>query len=64
MPKNAKPTKSARRGGTLLGAYVPKGIVQTIDDIVTTTDSDRSKWLRSAVREKIERDTAKVQLAS
>ena len=38
-----------------IGVWVPKALVALIDRAVRLADSDRSKLLRAAVREKLER---------
>ncbi len=37
----------------LINVWVPKVLVPTIDEAVVMEDSDRSKFIRNAVREKI-----------
>lgn len=58
MPKTRQ-TKPAttRSDRTLLGAYFPEAIVRTVDAIVKDSDTDRSKFIRAAVREKIARQS-------
>jgi metal-responsive CopG/Arc/MetJ family transcriptional regulator len=38
---------------SFIGFWLPKALVKLIDDGVKQTDSDRSKFIRSAVREKL-----------
>jgi len=38
-----------------VGAWVPIAVVQALDDAVQLTDSDRSKLIRDALRDKITR---------
>lgn len=39
----------------LVGGYMPDPMVAVIDQAVRVLDTDRSKFFRSAVREKLER---------
>jgi hypothetical protein len=54
--------KKMRRGALsktqseLVGGWFPKHIVDVIDRVVVARDTDRSKFLREAVREKLARD--------
>lgn len=51
--------KTLKRGAfrrddcVFIGAWVPEAWVGKIDEVVTTEDTDRSKFLRSALREKL-----------
>lgn len=51
--------KKMKRGATtraecvFVGAWVPTGIVEALDQAVKSTDSDRSKIIRDALRDKI-----------
>ncbi|MDR3405140.1 MAG: ribbon-helix-helix protein, CopG family [Chthoniobacter sp.] len=53
--------KRKRRGSVtaaeseFIGVWIPKPLVALLDHAVRMTDSDRSKILRAAVREKLER---------
>lgn len=61
MRKKRQSTKPHTRGAvrksdsTLIGAYFPNQDVPQIRAAVIATDSDMSKFLRAAVREKLER---------
>jgi metal-responsive CopG/Arc/MetJ family transcriptional regulator len=44
-----------RPGSKLLSVWVPKGLVPLLDEGVRKEDSDRSKFIRNAVREKLAR---------
>lgn len=62
--KKAKP-KSEKDGRIFLGVYFPSAMVPLIDHAVSLSDSDRSKFLRAAVREKLARQKLdKLQPAS
>jgi metal-responsive CopG/Arc/MetJ family transcriptional regulator len=54
---NKKHTRGAvtKAGANFLGAYVPKEIVDLVDLAVRQEDTDRSKFIRSALREKLVR---------
>jgi metal-responsive CopG/Arc/MetJ family transcriptional regulator len=45
---------------TLLTVWVPKPLVAALDFLVNQEDTDRSKLIRSALRERIERDRCAV----
>lgn len=45
-----------RRGSKLLSVWVPKELVPLLDEGVRREDSDRSKFIRNAIREKLARD--------
>jgi len=45
-----------RRGSKLLSVWVPKVLVPLLDEGVHKEDSDRSKFIRNAIREKLSRD--------
>jgi len=45
-----------RRGSKLLSVWVPKSLVPLLDKGVRKEDSDRSKFIRNAIREKLARD--------
>jgi metal-responsive CopG/Arc/MetJ family transcriptional regulator len=48
---------SARKWGSkLLSVWVPKAMVPLLDEGVRKEDSDRSKFIRNAIREKLARD--------
>lgn len=40
----------------LLSVWVPKSLVPLLDEGVRREDSDRSKFIRNAIREKLARD--------
>lgn len=56
-----KARKQMKRGAVssadseILAAWMPKPLVQEIDQAVRILDTDRSKFLRSAAREKLAR---------
>jgi hypothetical protein len=43
----------SRRDAIFVGGWVPKAMVEAIDRAVQVLDSDRSKFLRRALEEKI-----------
>jgi len=45
-----------RPGSKLLSVWVPKSLVPLLDEGVRKEDSDRSKFIRNAIREKLARD--------
>lgn len=49
--------RSAKRAGSkLLSVWVPKNLVPFLDEGVRREDTDRSKFIRNAIREKLARD--------
>lgn len=50
-PRGAVKKKEAR----LLGAYIPTSLANLVDEAVVKLDTDRSKFFRTAVREKLQR---------
>ncbi len=62
MSTTAKPPRARRPRGPIsassnkfIGTWMPLTLVEKIDGAVDGSDSDRSKFLRAAVREKLER---------
>lgn len=53
-PRGAVTKGSAK----LLGAYLPTALIALVDQVVRAQDTDRSKFFRAAVREKLERENA------
>ncbi len=53
--KTKRPRGISKQNGTLIGGYMPVPMVTVLDDAVRQMDTDRSKFIRSAVREKLER---------
>lgn len=53
-----------KRDATLITIWFPKPIETAINTAVTRHDSDRSKYIRSAVREKLLRDGILVKEAA
>lgn len=51
--KRGSITKSA---STFIGGYMPTNIAALIDTAAIRADSDKSKWLRNAVRAQLKRD--------
>lgn len=41
-----------------LGVWLPDNIVTTLDEAIVRADSDRSKFVRSAIKEKLAREAA------
>jgi hypothetical protein len=58
---NMTPRKQMRRGAVrngdrvFIGAWLPLQMVQALDEAVTTLDSDRSKIIRDALKEKVQK---------
>lgn len=48
-----KRSNKQNRRQELVGAWVPKDLVERIDAVVEIEDTDRSKWFRKAIREKL-----------
>ncbi len=44
--------------GKLLAVWVPKGLLPRLDQVARKEDSDRSKFVRNAIREKLARQRA------
>jgi metal-responsive CopG/Arc/MetJ family transcriptional regulator len=44
-----------RRGSKLLSVWVPDALIPLLDEGVRKEDSDRSKFIRNAIREKLAR---------
>jgi metal-responsive CopG/Arc/MetJ family transcriptional regulator len=47
-----------QRNTALVGVWLPKAMKEMLDHAVSVFDSDRSKYLRHALREKLDRDLA------
>ena len=45
-----------KREAEMVALWIPKPLVKALDRGVRKIDSDRSKFIRAALREKIERD--------
>jgi hypothetical protein len=55
--KQQKPER-VRRGDTVfIGGWVPERLSDAVDTAVRIIDSDRSKFIRIALREKVARET-------
>jgi metal-responsive CopG/Arc/MetJ family transcriptional regulator len=50
--KRGATSKSSSR---LVNIWIPTGLIPIIDDAVKRDDTDRSKYIRNAIREKLER---------
>lgn len=58
MTPNSSTTRRrgiSKKGGKLVGTYVSTPLLNTVDDAVRSLDTDRSKFLRLAIREKLAR---------
>jgi metal-responsive CopG/Arc/MetJ family transcriptional regulator len=53
--KRGKYSGARKRNALLVTAWVPRELVQAIDVVVALEDSDRSKFLRNAIRERAAR---------
>ena len=59
MKTNRRPRGPISRSkNTFVGGWMPQDLVDVMDTAIAESDSDRSKFLRSAVREKIARAKA------
>jgi metal-responsive CopG/Arc/MetJ family transcriptional regulator len=57
--KSPKPRGAVTQSGShLVTVWVPLPVVAAIDRAVEALDTDRSKWIREAMREKAARDGA------
>lgn len=56
--KRQKRGAYSRSDCVFVGVWVPEGWVEAIDNAVRTQDSDRSKFLRSALADKIQQTAA------
>jgi len=54
MSDSTKPKQ--RQKAALVAVWMPKKMKETLDQAVVSMDSDRSKYIRTAVREKLARD--------
>jgi hypothetical protein len=54
--KTKRPRGAVKKSNAhLLGAYVPTAMSELVNQAVEMLDTDRSKFFRAAVREKLER---------
>jgi metal-responsive CopG/Arc/MetJ family transcriptional regulator len=49
-------SRSQREKAVLVAVWVPKKMKETLDQAVIAFDSDRSKYIRNALREKLSRE--------
>ena len=54
MPKT---TAVSKKNGKQVIVWFPKDLIETLDQILPSLDTDRSKFLRAAAREKIDRES-------
>jgi metal-responsive CopG/Arc/MetJ family transcriptional regulator len=47
-----------KHSSTFVGGWVPKDLVALLDQAVLANDTDRSKFIRSALKEKLNRELA------
>jgi hypothetical protein len=45
-----------KNDGTFVGGWVPKSLIERLDEAVRTHDTDRSKFIRAALNEKLSRE--------
>ena len=57
--KRMKRGATRREDAVLVGVWIPKGICDLLDQHVQEMDSDRSKLIRLAIREKFELTTSR-----
>ena len=50
IKKNSKRGGVSKRDGKAVLIYFPTSLVDTLDELVTAQDTDRSKFIRNAVR--------------
>lgn len=55
MKRRTKRGPSPQGESEFIGVWIPKQLVELLDRAVRKSDTDRSKLLRAAVREKLER---------
>lgn len=48
----------ANHESQFVGAWVPEAMLALVDRAVDTTDTDRSKFIRAAIKEKLGRELA------
>jgi hypothetical protein len=53
--------KTKEEGSILVNLYVPRAVLHLMDSAVKAIDTDRSKFIRHAIREKMERMGIKLQ---
>lgn len=57
MPNsNKRPGAVTTENSRLITLWIPHPIVAAVDAAVTAKDTDRSKWIREAIREKAARE--------
>lgn len=54
--KRAKKMKTTKANSRLMNLLVPKGLLAVVDSAADSKDTDRAKWVRDAIREKLERE--------
>lgn len=47
-----------KQRSALIGVWVPKAVIPLLDEAVRAEDTDRSKFIRAAIREKLQRKAA------
>lgn len=51
-----QPPRAVSKGSSkAVLVYFPESIVREVDQMVITEDTDRSKWIRKAIREALQR---------
>jgi len=48
--------KTTRQNSQLVNLLVPRPLLDALDSVVDLRDTDRAKYIRDAVREKLDRD--------
>ena len=48
--------KTTRANSQLVNLLVPRPLLEALDSVVDVRDTERTKYIREAVREKIDRD--------
>lgn len=52
----SKSARSQNDKAALVAVWIPKAMKETLDQAVAAFDSDRSKYIRNALREKLSRE--------
>lgn len=53
--KSQPPRAISKESAKAVLVYFPENVVHAVDQIVVREDTDRSKWIRKAIREALQR---------
>jgi len=53
--KSQPPRAVSKESAKAVLVYFPEAVVNAVDRIVVSEDTDRSKWIRKAIREALQR---------